>query len=221
MRGPETRRDGGPRRAAALAGVVALVSMMACGTGGQVRTRDALAPVVGRVTVGGGYPRPPGTRIGFLLLPLRNVSPNPIELVDIDLAGRGLGRTVRVVKIEVSPNLGGVHAIWGGAFHTDPPVAELDDGRCHVPVLRPVRGTVIGPGGEARAWVVLEWGEPGRFLVGPHIVSYVQEGSLRRQILQLRYRGIVDPMAKPARLDPSERPCLAMTTLLNPGPSAS
>lgn len=192
--------------------------------GDLVPTGDALSPGAGATTVGGGSPFRPGTRIGFLLLPLHNVSSDPIELVKIELPGRGLGRTVRVVKIEVSPNLGdqgGPFGIPGGGYLTDPPVSLLDDGLCHVAVPQPVRGFLLGPGAVARVWVVLEWGRPGRFILGPHIVYYLQDGSLRRQALPLWYRGWVDASAKPARLDPSERPCLLVTTLLNPGRSAA
>lgn len=153
--------------------------------------------------------------MGFLIAPLHNVSDEPIELVKIELDGRGLGRTVRVVKVEVSPNVGGIHAIPGGAYVTDPPVNMLDDGKCHSPILRPVRGTIIEPGATARAWVILEWVEPGPFLVGPHEVFYLQDGVLRRQTVDVRYRGEVDSRAKLPRIEPFERPCLSEATLLN------
>lgn len=205
-------------RAAGLATAIGLASLTACGRADLVPTGDALAPGLGRVTVGGGV-FPPGTRIGSLGLPLRNVSSDPIELVKIELPGRGLGRTVRVVKVEVSPNLGeqgGPFGIPGGGYLTDPPVSRLEDGLCHVGVPQPVRGFLLGPGAVARVWVVLEWGQPGPFLLGPHIVYYLQDGSLRRQTLAYYHQGRVDASAKPPRLESWERPCLLVTTLLNP-----
>ncbi len=152
------------------------------------------------------------------MAPLINRSDEPVELLKIELPGRGLGRTVRVLKIEVSPNLGGERSIFSSAYHTDPPVARIE-GSCHVPIIRPVAGTVIEPGATARVWVVLEWGEPGRFLLGPHVVYYRQGGRVWRQIVPFRYRGRVDAAAEPPRLDPWEWRCLSETTLLNPEPS--
>jgi hypothetical protein len=203
--------------------IVLAIVAASCGPGDVIGTGDALS-AAGGATFGGAVAFPPGSRMGFLMLYLHNVSDDPIELVGIGLSGQGLGRTVRVVKIEVSPNLGhlgGIHGIPGGAYVTDPPVNLLDDGKCHRPVLRPVEGFTLQPGAEARAWVVLEWGEPGRFLLGPHEVLYLRDGSLYRQTLELFYRGVVDPRAKLPRIESWERPCLAKTRLLNPSSVAA
>lgn len=212
------RFDGmGPGTAARYARIaLVLVALSAsCSERGIVRSGHALSPTA-RVTFGGAVAFPPGTKMGFLLAFLHNVSDEPIQLVKIELTGRGLGRNVRVVKVEVSPNLGGIRAIPGGGYVTDPPVNMLEDGRCHSPLLRPVAGFTLQPGAEARAWVVLEWDEPGTFLLGPHEISYLRDGVLERQIVELFYRGVVDPAAKPPRIEPFEQPCLSRTTLLNP-----
>lgn len=213
-------RRGAAVRPMAVVAIALVALAVSCRAGDVIGQGDALRPVAGRLTVGGQFPRPPGTRVGFLLLPLRNVSDEPVELVKIELGGRGFGRTVRVVKVEVSPNVGGIHAIPGGAYVTDPPVIMLEDGRCHSAVLRPVRETVIQPGATARVWVVLEWGEPGRFLVGPHEVFYLRDGVLQRQTFEVFYRGVVDPEADPARIEDWERSCLSRTSLLNPQASS-
>ena len=148
------------------------------------------------------------------MLYVHNVSDQPIVLRSVHLSGSGLGTTVRAIEIEAAPELPGIHAIPGGAYRTDPPVWRDPQGACHSAVLRPLEGFSLAAGGEMRVWVVLETLAPGAFLIRSHTVSYSQGGLDYEQVLPIGYRGEVERGADPPRLDRTERPCLARTSVL-------
>lgn len=205
-------------RSTARLGVVLAVLLLlgtACRRDG-VPTGDALDPVYG--TLSGVPPLEPAGHIGWLGLWLHNVSDAPIVIERVEPNGEGVGTIVRVEKMQASPNLGdsegrSVHGIWGGIFTTDPPVASIG-GICHWPELEPLRGSRLEPDGEMRVWMVLTGIEPGRFHVRSHTVYYRQEGTTYREVVPIGYAGRVEATARPLRHDPTERPCLKMTSSL-------
>jgi hypothetical protein len=210
------RRSSSVRRVrwAALALAVAMLPSCSVHLGGP-RSGHAFAQVYG--TFYGVVTIPPGSRVGWLGLFLKNVSDAPLFIERVEPNGRGIGTVIRTVKMQASPNLGygsgSVHAIWGGIFSTDPPVAYIG-GICHSPKLLPLQGFRLSPGQEMRVWMVLEAVGPGRYRVPSHTVTYRQDGATYQQVVPVGYEGKVEPGAEPRRPDSSERPCLDQTTVL-------
>ena len=204
-------------RWAALALAVALLPSCSLHLGGP-RSGHAFAQVYGTLYgVYGAVGIPPGSRVGWLGLFLKNVSDAPLFIERVEPNGRGIGTVIRTVEMQASPNLGygpsSVHAIWGGIFTSDPPVAYIG-GICHSPNLLPLQGFRLSPGQEMRVWMVLEAVGPGRYRVPSHTVTYRQEGATYQQVVPVGYEGKVEPGAEPPHPDPSERPCLDQTTVL-------
>lgn len=192
--------------------LIALTLSSAClPAADAVRDGDALAQVYGTLY---GVPHlAPAGRVGWLGLYLHNVSDTPVVIERVEPNGKAIGSVIRVEEMQASPNVDGVHSIWGGIFTTDPPVAFIG-GVCHWPKLEPLRGFRLEPGGEMRVWMVIAGIEPGRFRITSHTVYYRQEGTLYRQVIPIGYAGRVEAGADPLRPDPTERPCLDMTSTL-------
>ena len=217
MRGCRHGRSVGSVRWVVLVLVVAVLPSCSVHLGGP-RSGHAFAQVYGTLYgVYGAVGIPPGSRVGWLGLFLKNVSDAPLFIERVEPNGRGIGTVIRTVEMQASPNLGygpsSVHAIWGGIFTSDPPVAYIG-GICHSPNLLPLQGFRLSPGQEMRVWMVLEAVGPGRYRVPSHTVTYRQEGATYQQVVPVGYEGKVEPGAEPPHPDPSERPCLDQTTVL-------
>jgi hypothetical protein len=89
---------------------------------GGPRSGHAFAQVYG--TFYGVVTSPPGSRVGWLGLFLKNVSDAPLFIELVEPNGRGSGPSSARSRCRPRPTLGGTYGIQGGIYVTDPPVEE-------------------------------------------------------------------------------------------------
>jgi hypothetical protein len=193
--------------------VVVVVVAVACGRPSGIESGHAFERVF--ATRAGFATLPPGGRLGALDIYLHNVSSSVVTIRHLVPIGTGVGSVISETRVRAVPERGGIHAMPGGGYTSDPPVFSID-GVCHVPTLRPLSGFSLPPDGTMRVWMVLRALAPGRYVVTAHRVVFRENGETFAQVIPTGYEGRVVAGATPPRPDHGVRPCLSRTSELNP-----
>jgi hypothetical protein len=154
-------------------------------------------------------------RVGVLVTPLVNSSTETLTVDHVDVAGPGIGSVVKIDELSAVPDRSGLQSFPGGIWTTNPPV-DREGGMCHRPVIEPLQGLVLSPGGRARLWIVIQAVQPGAYKQTTQTVYYTQADSEFRQEIDFYFRGTVRPSSAGPVMDPGETSCLSHTNPLNP-----
>jgi hypothetical protein len=154
-------------------------------------------------------------RVGILVAPLVNTSSDTLTITHVDVAGPGIGSVVNVDELSAVPDRDGLQSFPGGIWTTNPPV-DREGGRCHEPLIEPIEGLVLPPGGRARLWIVIRATKPGAYKETNQTVLYEQGSSKFKQEIDFYFRGSVKESSSGPVMDPGEISCLSQSTPLNP-----
>ena len=178
-------------RAIAALAVLATFGATSCG-GKDVQAGSALLQP--HPTHDGVKPMIPGHELGILDVDVDNISSSMLTVRSVGIKGTGVGRVVRVVKVEIAPLRIGRHhyvagATPGGLYESDPPV--FFGKTCLKQPVFSVHGFRMPPGTQARLWIVVRFVHPGKWIIPAPVIYYSADGTSYRQSIPAQTHGSV------------------------------